>query len=221
MSITFTPVSKKAMGRPFTASDEDILQAARKVIARRGPEAFSITEVASDVGLSRAAIILRFKSTHALKVTLLARMVEEFSAALRELPQTPSGDNILRLAAFLGGCIHGRQRLARFFSSYNTNIQERDLLELELRRGEALRAAVSSVMPAVAIAHDAAVAAFSAHLTGTIMAWLGGGEGDARHYIVMRTREWLALVGIPCSESVCQEPAQPTRAQRASRRAAR
>src|SRR5580700_6001256 len=124
------------MGRPFTASDDDILNAAGKVIARRGPDAFSIAEVAADVGLSRAAIILRFKSTHALKVILLARMVEQFATRLKTLPQTPSGDNVLRLAAFIGGHVHSRQSLARFFSTYSTNTQHRDLLELELRRGE-------------------------------------------------------------------------------------
>src|SRR5580700_2906759 len=100
------------MGRPFTASDDDILNAAGKVIARRGPDAFSIAEVAADVGLSRAAIILRFKSTHALKVTLLARMVERFCAALQALPQTPSSDNVLRLAAFIGSYVRSRQSLA-------------------------------------------------------------------------------------------------------------
>src|SRR5581483_11914618 len=107
------------MGRPFTATDDDILQAAGKVIARRGPDGFSIAEVAADVGLSRAAIILRFKSTAALKVTLLNRMVEKFAAALRTLPQAPGGDNLLRLAAFIGGYIRSRESLASFFATYS------------------------------------------------------------------------------------------------------
>src|SRR5579864_2718623 len=96
------------MARPFTATDEDILNAAGRVIARRGPDGFSISEVAADVGLSRAAIILRFKSTHALKVTLLTRMVEQFAFALKALPQTASGDNVLRLAGFIGGYVRSR-----------------------------------------------------------------------------------------------------------------
>ena len=177
------------MGRPFTASDDDILNAAGKVIARRGPDAFSIAEVAADVGLSRAAIILRFKSTHALKVILLARMVEQFATRLETLPQAPSGDNVLRLAAFIGSHVHSRQSLARFFSTYSTNTQHRDLLELELRRGEALRAAISSVMPQVAIDHHSAVTAFSAHLTGSIMGWLALDDDDSRGHLVARNAD--------------------------------
>lgn len=197
------------MGRPFTASDDDILHAASKVIARRGPDAFSIAEVAADVGLSRAAIILRFKSTHALKVTLLARLVEEFATALKTLPQTPSGDNVLRLAAFIGGYIGSRQSLTQFFSTYTTNIQDHDLLELELRRGELLRTAVSCVMPEVAIDHQSAVVAFQAHLSGSIMAWLSLDDPDSRSYLVMRTCEWLNLASIPFSEAVVAELSAP------------
>jgi TetR/AcrR family macrolide resistance operon transcriptional repressor len=203
-----------AMGRPFTASDEDILHAAGKVIARRGPDAFSIAEVAADVGLSRAAIILRFKSTHALKVTLLERMVEEFSSHLKTLPQSPGGDNVLRLAAFVGSYVHSRQSSARFFSTYSNNIQDRDLRELERKRGEVLFAAVSKVLPEVAIDHTSAVAAFSAHLSGSIVAWLAHDDEDSRGYLVMRTREWLKLAGIAFSEGIAEElsAAPPTSA---------
>jgi AcrR family transcriptional regulator len=193
------------MARPFTATDDDILNAAGKVIARRGPDGFSISEVAADVGLSRAAIILRFKSTHALKVTLLTRMVERFAEALQSLPRTPSGDNILRLSGFIGAYVRSRESLASFFSTYSTNLQYPDLLALELKRGQALREAVSSVMPETALDHDSAVAAFSAHLTGTIMAWLAAEDKSSRHFLVMRTRDWLVLAGIPFHEEVLAE----------------
>jgi TetR/AcrR family macrolide resistance operon transcriptional repressor len=209
------------MGRPFTASDEDILHAAGKVIARRGPDAFSIAEVAADVGLSRAAIILRFKSTHALKVTLLARMVEEFSSRLKALPQSPSGDNVLRLAAFVGSHVRSREGSARFFSTYTTNVQDHDLRELERKRGADLFAVISNVLPEVAIDHTSAVAAFSAHLGGSIVAWLARDDDDSRGYLVMRTREWLKLAGIAFSEDVAKElsaaPAMPAGEKIASR----
>lgn len=197
------------MGRPFSASDDDILQAAGKVIARRGPDAFSIAEVAADVGLSRAAIILRFKSTHFLKVTLLARMVENFSALLKTLPQSPGGDNVLRLAAFIGSYVHSRESSAKFFSSYTTNIQDRELRELERKRGDALVAAISSVMPEVAIDHQSAVAAFSAHLGGSIVAWLARDDDDSRGFLVTRTRDWLKLAGVAFNETVVAELSAP------------
>jgi len=197
------------MARPFTASDDEILLAARNVISRRGPEAFSIAEVASEVGLSRAAIILRFKSTQALKVASLNKMVEQFAAALESLPQTPGGDNLLRLAAFIGGHVRSRESSARFFASYSANIRDRELLKLEVRRGEALHTAISNVMPPVAIDHNSAVAAFSAHLTGSIVAWLGRDDPDSRRYLVVRTKEWLKLAGIRFNEKLVEELSAP------------
>jgi TetR/AcrR family macrolide resistance operon transcriptional repressor len=193
------------MGRPFTASDEQILQAAGKVIARRGPEDFTLAEVAGEVGLSRAAIILRFKSTQALKVTLLTQMVERFARAVEVLPTTPSGNNLLELAAFIGGYVGTRESSAKFFASYTSNIRNRELFELEKKRGAALQQAISRVMPKVGIDHESAVIAFRTHLAGTIMAWLSLEHADSRIYMVMRTREWLKLAGVAFDEAFVQE----------------
>jgi len=198
------------MGRPFTATDEDILNAAGKVIARRGAEGFSIAEVAADVGLSRAAIIFRFKSMQVLRVASLKHLVDQFARAIKVVPRTPSGDNLLRLAGFIGGYIHDRDSLSSFFSTYSTNVQDPDLLALESRRGEILRSAVADVMPRVSIAHSAAVTAFCAQLTGSILAWLATNEGDPRRYLVLRARDWVELAGIAYNPALLKELLQKT-----------
>jgi AcrR family transcriptional regulator len=212
------------MGRPFTASDEEVLHAARTVMSRRGPEAFSIAEVANEVGLSRAAIILRFKSTRALKAASMATIVDQFIAALDAtlagFDKSPGGDNLLRLAAFIGRAMHSRESSARYFATYSTSVQDHELAELDVRRGEALHNAISSVMPATAIDHESAVKAFAAHLTGNIIAWLGSSDPDSRRHLVMRTNEWLKLARIPVSAQVVEELSKPTAeaAETASRR---
>lgn len=194
------------MARPFTASDDDILHAARTVIGRRGPDGFSIAEVASEVGLSRAAIILRFKSTHALKLASLEKMVEQFAVALDALPTTPSGDNLLHVAAFIGSYMHSRESSVRFFANYyGSNVQDRDLLKLEHQRGAVLDRAISRVMPETVLDGDSAVIAFRAHLTGSITTWLSLDDANSRRYLVMRTREWLKLASIPFSERTADE----------------
>jgi AcrR family transcriptional regulator len=194
------------MARPFTASDDDILHAARKVIGRRGPDGFSIAEVATEVGLSRAAIILRFKSTHALKLASLEKMVEQFAVALDVLPTTPSGDNLLQVAAFIGSYMHSRESSVRFFANYyGSNVQDRDLLKLEHQRGAVLDRAIGRVMPETVLERDSAVIAFRAHLTGSITTWLSLDDANSRRYLVMRTKEWLKLARIPFSERVGDE----------------
>jgi AcrR family transcriptional regulator len=175
------------------------------------------------VGLSRAAIILRFKSTHALKVLLLNRMVDQFIEMLAQLPKTPSGDNLLIVAAFIGeraSNIDERARkrgpLPSFFASYPANMADPDLAALERRRGEALRVAVSRVMPMTTIGRKAAVTAFCAHMTGSIMASLAAEDTDSRAYLVSRTRDWLRLAGIPFAEDATVGSSPPRSGKAAS-----
>jgi AcrR family transcriptional regulator len=203
------------MGRPFTASDEEVLQAAAKVLLRRGPDAFSIAEVASEVGIGRTAIILRFKSTHALKMMLMSQFVEHFAVSIATLPKLSGGDGLLQLAAFIGAKVHSRENGAKFFAGFSANLDDPDLLRLEAKRGDILCKAISAAMPKVAIAHDSAVTAFLAHLTGSIIAWLSTDDADPCRYLVMRTKEWLKLAAIAFNEQfaeqLCQAP-EPSRA---------
>jgi AcrR family transcriptional regulator len=216
------------MGRPFTASDEEVLQAAAKVLLRRGPDGFSIAEVASEVGIGRTAIILRFKSTHALKMTLLTQFVKQFAASIAALPKLSGGDGLLQLAGFIGAKVHSRESGAKFFAGFSANLEDPDLRGLETERGDILRKAISAAMPKVAIAHDSAVTAFLAHLTGSIIAWLSTDDADPRRYLVVRTKEWLELAAISFDKKFAEqlsrssEPAQAaTRTTNRPRRKAR
>lgn len=188
------------MARSPTVSDEEILDAAKTVLYRRGPDAFTLAEVATAVGLSRAAIILRFKSTQELKITLLGKMVSSFTLEVENLPKTPGGDNLLKIAAFIGNRLSDVQSLSSFLNNHLSNISEPALADLEKKRGAAWFNAISRAMPPVAIDHDAAVAAFSAHLSGTLLAWPGRDNETCLNYMLRRTREWLRLAGIPYSE---------------------
>lgn len=193
------------MARPVIASDEEILQAAHRVLDRRGPDAFSIAEVASEAGISRATIILRFRSTSALKLTLLTQVVQHFAAALARVPNPQGGDGLLHIAAFIGTHLHSRESSAKFFARYNASLQDPELSALEHKRGKVLLDAISAVMPKVAIEHDLAVRAFLSQLTGNIIAWLAMDDPDSRRYLVLRTRDWLQLAGIRYSEQLVGE----------------
>jgi len=58
------------MPRPKLKSDDEVLEAATAVLKRCGPINFTLSEVANEVGLSRAALIQRFTN----RDTLLVRM---------------------------------------------------------------------------------------------------------------------------------------------------
>jgi hypothetical protein len=88
-------------------------------------------------------------------------------------------------------------------------VNDRELRALETRRGEILHAMISQIMPEVSVEHDAAVTAFRAHLGGSVLAWLGQDDPDARRFLVLRTRDWLRLAGIAFSEALASELSEP------------
>jgi AcrR family transcriptional regulator len=56
--------------RPRQASDEDLLQAAFRAVARRGPARLTLAEVAAEAGVSAAAVAQRFGSKRALLLAM-------------------------------------------------------------------------------------------------------------------------------------------------------
>jgi TetR/AcrR family macrolide resistance operon transcriptional repressor len=185
------------MARQQTVSDSDILQAALRVIVRRGHDAFTLSEVAGEVGLSRAAIILRFKGTHALRLTLTAHIVELFAKSMRALPVLRGGDGLLELVAFIGKMIPTSGSLAAFMRTYHSNIDDQELAQLEVKRGAILHNAIAERMPTLALAREAAVTAFAAHIGGSLMQWQVLTNIDASTYLVDCTKAWLTIAGIP------------------------
>lgn len=195
------------MARTPTVSDEQIFAAAYKVLDERGVNAFTVSDVAAATGLSRAAIILRFESTRALKITLLTKRIEAFNRELAKLPATPSGNHLLEITAFIAGNLGTRDGQSSFFNNYAVNMKDADLAALEKKRGEAFHGAISKVMPGTLIDQPSAVAEFVAHLTGNIISWIGSDDADARQFLLSRTKKWLALAGIafddpaPCEKN--------------------
>jgi AcrR family transcriptional regulator len=64
------------MARPRKASDEEVFEAAFRVMARRGPAEWTLTDVASEAGLTAGALVQRFGSKRALQLELIARFAD-------------------------------------------------------------------------------------------------------------------------------------------------
>lgn len=189
------------MARPLSATDDDILQSAQQVMRRFGFEGFSLSEVAREVGLTRSAIALRFKSTDELKRILIRRSMAEFEARIADLKLEPGAASLLAIADRVAEMAGSRGNFSGFMLRYSSNIKDPILLELEERRGMLLRRAIATAMPETAIDSDAAADVFMAHLTGSLLNWQTSDAEDARQFIRRRVMNWLHLAGIPCGES--------------------
>lgn len=190
------------MARPKQASDEEVLEAAHRIYRERGHQGFTLSELARDVGLSRAAIIQRFDSADALRMKLARERVGRFATILEGLPVTRGGDALVSLAAFIGGMVGGRRQLASFMQNMQADLGDGELRELEKTRGQAMLDAIEARMPAVAIDRASAALAFRAHLSGSLMQWQVEERAiSPADFLVERTRDWLRLAGIPFGDS--------------------
>lgn len=185
-----------SMARPQSVSDQGILNAAWRVIAKRGHDSFTLAEVAEEVGLSRAAIILRFKSTKALKLELVVHMTDRFRQKIEAMPASRSGDALLDFADMIGQSIKSHDNFAHFMTVYRGNIQDNELAALERKRGQIMQDAISVRMPKTALDQHCAVLSFMAHLSGSMMQWEGESGISPSDYLIERTQDWLTLAQI-------------------------
>ena len=83
------------MPRPKTQSDEQVLEAAHRLIHEHGPEALTFERLAQACGLSGSTLVQRFKNKIVLRQrTLLQawdRLDEKTATLAAMVPRTPSG----------------------------------------------------------------------------------------------------------------------------------
>ncbi|WP_417620978.1 TetR/AcrR family transcriptional regulator [Parasphingorhabdus sp.] len=184
------------MPRPLSATDDDIMEAAQKVLALRGSNGFSVSEVARELSLSRTAITLRFKSAQNLKQQVLRRNAELFKGKLGNLKLEKGAAGLIEIAELIGGMTNGRQNFSDYMARYASNVNDPDAMEIEQQRGQILREAILAVMPETTLPPEDAADAFMAHLTGSLMNWQGRSTISASSFLRERTIKWLRLVGI-------------------------
>jgi AcrR family transcriptional regulator len=81
--------------RPKTRSDDDILEAALRLLHERGPEALTFQSVADAGGLSPATLVQRFKNKAGLKRSTLLhawdRLDQKTAKLAARIPKNPAG----------------------------------------------------------------------------------------------------------------------------------
>ncbi len=184
------------MARPLSATDDDIINAAYQLVRHAGYDGLTISQLAREVGLTRAAITQRFGSAENLKSIVCRKKAEQLEAAVAELRATPGEEGLIEFAEFLGRMIGSRQNLSSFLQGYHDGIGEDVRLALEERRGQALRQAIARVMPPCAVAPEVAADLFMAFMSGSMLAWQANYSMDAPSFLKMRTQQWIAMMGL-------------------------
>jgi AcrR family transcriptional regulator len=92
------PIPLEGRRRDFQDNRRRILAAAREVVAERGPEALTVSDVAHRAGINRTTAYQHFRTRDALVGAVVADLADEVTAMLVE--RLPIGERIDRMAHF-------------------------------------------------------------------------------------------------------------------------
>ena len=180
------------MPRPRTASDDDILGAAYRVISRVGPANLTLALVAAEVGLSPATLLQRFGTKRRLLLALAksaADSVDDCFAALRKEHPSP-------VAALIAGATHmakmttSPEELANSLAFLQMDLTDHEFHRLALGNSNSIlkgyvalieeAVAAKEVVPCDAKRVARAVAAVSA---GSLLAWAIHRQGKSVDWV--------------------------------------
>jgi AcrR family transcriptional regulator len=190
------------VARPRKATDDQIFEAAYRVMRRRGPSEWTLADIAAEAGLTAGALVQRFGSKRDLLVTLIERFaaaVPDLHAALRAKHRSP-------LAALRAYAAH----VACLAASPGELAHHLDYLKLDLtdpkmhphfkHQAEAARSFVSATLAEAVARGELRKGTNVARLTrlvesvvtGALFTWATYREGSAAHWMRRHLDDLLA-----------------------------
>ena len=182
------------MVRRKTISDEQVLDAAAKVMFAAGPS-FTLAQVASVAGIAPATLVQRFGDKHGLTVAAIARDNAAFEAFLAAAPAGVGAEAVIAIfAAMFDGPDTDADRFADQLLWLRQDMRDPDLNRLARARFEALRSAVAARMPPLPIPAGAAARLVEAQWQGVLVQWGIERQGRLSDVVAEQLRAWFGLL---------------------------
>lgn len=181
------------MARPRKASDEEIYEAAFRIMGRVGPTEWTLADVAAEVGLTAGALVQRFGSKRQLQLDLIKLYAEgapRMLAGLREQHDSPLA--AVRAWADQVACLaDSPEGLAHHLDYLRLDLTDPEMHAHFKRQAEAGRMFVRDAVADAARAGelppdtDAEVVArlVETVVTGSLFTWATYREGAAREWV--------------------------------------
>ena len=180
------------MPRPKLRSDEEILEAATAVLKRRGPLDFTLSAVATEVGLSRAALIQRFTNRDRLLVRMMERSVRQVHVHLDAMPAGPGPGGLWEFLQALVRSMSTRDDFSVNFLIAWYELQVPELRELAIERNRAVVAGIRRRLPPDAPAE--AELLLHAIIAGATTQWATEPRGALADHVLARLAPALQLM---------------------------
>lgn len=194
LNVNGTSVIYRRMPRPKLLSDDDVLDATRRVIRRRGPVQFTLADVAAEVGLARATLIQRFENRAGLFRRVMRRGTDRLTSELAALPDGVGAQAVWRFLRALVSVLDS-ERINEYLLTVVEEMSDPVLADLARRRLHIIRQAISARLPTTTTLGRAEAARhLQSVLQGASMQWAVEREGELSHFVASQTRSALALL---------------------------
>ena len=184
------------MARPRTHSDEDILSAAQAVLLRKGAGGFTLSDAATEIGMSRPALIQRFGNREALMRAIAEREVEQTRNWLASLPEGRGPGALwtfLKAAARSMGPGQGSQFDARIALAA-AEPGDPSLAASGAARHRLVQEAIAARLPEGT--RDPAALSIAIHglMAGAVLQWLMTRETPLRDTVLLRLGDFMSRI---------------------------
>ncbi len=179
------------MPRPKLKSDDEVLEAATVVLKRCGPIEFTLSGVAKEVGLSRAALIQRFTNRDTLLVRMMERGVEQVRHYLNAIPIGAGPQGLWEFLQVLVRSMKHSQRLLGELSHLGTSSVP-ELRTLAIQRNRAVVEGIRKRLPPGAPA--AAELLLHSVIAGATMQWAVDPDGELADHVLAQIAAILCLM---------------------------
>ncbi len=182
-----------AVPRPKLHSDEAILDAAMEVLLRRGPADFTLNDVAVELGMSRAALIQRFKNKDTLYRRVMERSGEQRREYLAGMPVEVGPRGLWRFLVELVAGMGSGEGLDSYLLIAWKDLGVTTLWRMAHERNLMVREAIAARLPALAD-RDEVAAVLQDVIAGATMQWMVERQPSLTRYVLERVRRVLRLL---------------------------
>lgn len=182
------------MPRPKLHSDETILDAAQRVLLRNGPAQFTLSDVAKEVGISRAALIQRFTDRATLHLRVMERNTQEVRDYFVAAPRATGLDALWTMLQDLIDGMGAGDGFAGYLLLEWSDVTDPALNALAQERNRLVRQAILDRLPDEGPARQGAASLVQAVIQGATMQWLIEKSGPLNAFVADQTRLCLAAL---------------------------
>jgi AcrR family transcriptional regulator len=183
------------MPRRKSISDEELLERALPVIARLGPDGFTLADVAGEVGIAAATLLQRFGDKQTLVKKAFAQDNERFVRWLEGLPSDTGADAVIRIYCQSTELFGDQLSLADHLLWLREDIRDPTFNRLSRERFKLFRKEIVKRLPPMPIPADRAASLLDAQFHGAVIQWAIEPKGKLARFVQNSLRDWFALSG--------------------------